>query len=598
MVRLLGPSRLIAVALAGLACAGPPGAGQGMNEGGAGSGGSGTGGTGGAATGGSTTAGDAGTPDAQAPGTFVPDPTPLPDRDTVPGQAPLRRLTLLEYTNTIRDLLGIDGAGSKGRGRFAVDYLGDWGFPQGAFITTSVDALAFLESGEAIGADAARKLPVLLPCNPIPTAEGEQEACAGKFITTFGLRAYRRPLAQKESDKLLALYRTLRGPEVADTFEQAIGDLVEAMVNAPEFLYHREQGPNPPVREGRLLRFGQYELASRLSYLFWGSMPDQTLLDAARDGRLNTTEGLVQQAARLFADDRARGAIEEFHWHWLEGEGFEDITRDPTFIDFSPKVALSMIDESRAFTASLFFGAQADGKLETLLTGTASLVDAGLAKIYGLPAPAGMGLVPVSLDARQRAGIFTRAAFLTRKSYDDQSNPVSRGDAILRRLLCLEIPIPSDIVIPPLPEPRPGATTRERLESLDKQACAVACHSLIDPLGFALENYDAIGAYRTTDQGKPVDASGSLSIPSGTLTFKDAIDLMPQLARTQEARNCMATQWLRYLLRRRELVTEEATLRALARDFGDRGLDMRHLLFGLVRSRPFTHRTPMDGEAP
>jgi hypothetical protein len=599
MVRPPGPPcLLIAVVLAGLACTSPLGVGQGMNEGGAGSGGS-PGGTGGAGAGGSGATPDAGTPDAEPPGTFVPDTTPLPDRDTIPGPVPLRRLSLLEYTNTIRDLLGIADAGSNARGRFAVDInAGDSGFNQGAAIITDVDARAFLESGEEIGAAVAQKLAMLVPCTPIPTAAAEQEACASKFITTFGLRAYRRPLVPKESEKLLALYRTLRGADAADTFEQAIGDLVAAMVNAPEFLYHRQQGPNPPIKEGRLVRFGPYELASRLSYLFWASMPDQALLDAARDGRLSGTEGIVQQARRLYADSRAREAVEDFHWQWLEGGGLEDITKDAALVNFTPEVARSMIGESRAFAAGLFFGPDADGRLEALLIGTSSFIDAGLAKVYGLPAPMGMGLQPVSLNAKERAGIFTRGAFLARKSDADGSNPVMRGDAILHRLLCMDIPVPDNILIPPVPDPRPSVTTRERFESLDKQPCAQPCHAFIDPLGFALENYDAIGAYRTTDNGKAVDASGSIVLTGGDLVFKDAIDLMPQLAKTLEARDCMATQWLRYLLRRREILSEQPTQRALARVFREKGLDMRHLLFGLVRSLPFTHRVLMNGEAP
>jgi hypothetical protein len=596
MVRLLHPARAL-LGVAFLACTHPLGIGT--SEGGAG--GSMSGGAGGAGTGG-TLAPDAGTPDATPGGSFVPETTALPDRDTVPGPDPLRRLTLLEYGNTVRDLLGVTAPAPRSNGGFLLRDVnaGDSGFTRGTPFVNSDDVRAFLVSGEAIGGAAALKLAALVPCSPLPTGPAEQETCAGKFITSFGLRAFRRPLAQQEVDKLVALYRTLRGDPAADTFEEAIGDLVTAMLNAPELLYHREQGANPLTREGTLIRFGPYELASRLSYLLWASMPDQALLDAARDGKLTTTEGLVQQASRLYADDRARGAVEDFHWQWLEGDQLEELVKAPALVDFTPEVARSMAGESRAFAASLFFGPKADGKLETLLTGTDSFVDAGLAKLYGLPAPAGMGLQPVSLSAQERSGIFTRAAFLARKAEIDGSNPVARGDALLRRLVCLDIPSPNDIVIPPIPEPLPGVTTRQRVESVDNQMCAQACHAFIDPLGFAFENYDAIGAYRTTDQGKPVDASGTLRkvLAAGDVPFKNAVDLMPKLARSDEVTTCMSRQWLRYLMRRRELSSEEPTVAALARTLAARGGDLRHLLFGLVRSRPFTHRTPMNGEPP
>lgn len=595
MVRPLRSARsLIGVALAGLACSSPLGAGNGMA---AGSGGSAAAGAGGAGTGGAGAA-DGGA-DARPIGRFDPDPGPLPDRDTIPGPAPLRRLSLLEYRNTIRDLVAIEAPAPALRGRFSADVgAGDSWFTQGAPIVRGEDAVAFLLSGEAIGATAAQRVATLLPCTPIPTTDAEQEACAVKFIGTFGSRAYRRPLTQKEANKLLALYRTLRGPDAADSFEEAIGDLVTAMVNAPELLYHREQGPSPPIKDGRLVRFGSYEIASRLSYLFWASMPDQQLFDAARDEQL-TSDRIVQQARRLFEDPRTREGVEDFHWQWLEGDGLDQMVKDPALGDFSPALVRSMGDESRAFAASLFFGPQADGKLETLLAGTASFADAGLAKIYGLPAPMGTGLQPVTLDANQRAGIFTRAAFLARKAEASDSNPVMRGDAILRRMLCIELGIPPDVVIPPVSEPRPGVTTRERFESVDQQLCGRACHGLIDPLGFALENYNAIGAYRTMDQGKAIDASGAIqNVFASDLVFKNAIELMPQLAKSEEARDCLPTQWLRYFLRRREVSSERPTQRALARMFRERGGDMRYLLVGLVRSRVFTHRPLMIGEAP
>jgi hypothetical protein len=588
---------LIAFAVAGLSCSSPLD-GTGMTEGTAGTGGSaGAGGRGGASGGGS----DAGATDAQPTGTFVPELNPLPDRDTIPGTTPLRRLSLLEYGNTIRDLLAIAAPAPSLRERFVRDIdAGDSGFNRGAPILNGEDALAFLLSGEAIGAEAAQKLSLLLPCLPLPTTDSEQEACAARFITTFGLRAFRRPLLQKESDKLLALYRTLRGPDAADTFEQAIGDLVTAMVNTPELLYHNEQGPTAAIKDGPLVRFSQFELASRLSYLFWASMPDQTLLDAARDGQLDTTERLVRQASRLFADGRARDAVEDFHGQWLEVDRLDEVAKDPALVDFSPQVARSMIEESRAFAASLFFGPQADGKLETLLTGTASFVDAGLAKVYGLPPPMGAGLQPVSLDPGQRAGIFTRAAFLASKADAGESNPSTRGAAILRRLVCLDLLPPADVIVPPPPDPSAGVTTRERFENAHRQMCANGCHLIIDPLGFALENYDGIGAYRTMDRGKTVDARGVIAnlLPSGLLIFKNALELMPQLAKTDEVIDCMPTQWLRYLLRRRERPGEMPTLRELARTFRARNGDMRHLLFGVVRSRPFTHRALASGEAP
>jgi hypothetical protein len=173
-----------------------------------------------------------------------------------------------------------------------------------------------------------------------------------------------------------------------------------------------------------------------------------------------------------------------------------------------------------------------------------------------------------------------------------------RGDTILRRLLCLELHEPPDIQIPPLPEPAPGLTTRKRFESHGRQPCAAACHSLIDPLGYAFENYDGTGAYRTIDSGEPVDATGSITLDAGvTITFKNAVDLMGTLAHHDRVRQCLTTQWLRYLLHRREVEGEAPSQQALLEAFRASGDDLRELMVALTRSRAFTHRTLSPGEA-
>jgi hypothetical protein len=533
-----------------------------------------------------------GPPDSgPAPGTEIP---PLPDDLTVPEVAPFQRLTVFEYNNTIRDLVGA-GVPVFTSDRLRADQGTSGGFSSGASITGSDDARGVLLSALEIADVAVKNLPTLLPCSTALATRAEEDACADQFIARFGLRAFRRPLADAERDRLRALYQRQRAPEIAGSFTEAIADLTTAMLSTPEFLYRRELVPGTAIKDGSSIRYGSYELASRLSYLLWGSMPDEALFTAAAEGKLATTTQLVTQARRLLADGRARDAVQDFHAQLTEVAWLDQAAKDPTFKDYTPELARALVSETETFAASVYFGAQADGKLETLLTSTTAFLDAPLARYYGAPTPMGPG--PTSLPAQQRAGLFTRGAFLASKSDSTDDNPVLRSDTILRRLLCLPLPEPSDVVIPPIADPRPNMTTRQRFEVHGMLACAAVCHGqIVDPIGYAFEHYDAIGAYRTTDNGQPVDSHATIIFPQEKIEFDDAIALSSILARRPQVHDCMSVQWLRFLLGRQELLpSERPTVEALA-DFYRQGDDLRELLVGLVRTKTFTHRALSPGE--
>ena len=532
-------------------------------------------------------------PDGGAtPGSEIP---PLADGRSVPGPVPLRRLTVLEYNNTVRDLVGA-GAPVFSGARLGHDQT-DWAsFARGAVIASGEDARELMRAAEEIAEAAVRDLPALLPCSMPLQGRADEDACADQFIAGFGLRAYRRPLDAAERDKLRALYQRHRGAEIAGTFPEAIGDVVAAMLEAPEFLYRGERRAAAPVMDGALVRFDGYQLASRLSYLFWDSMPDEALFTAAAGGKLDTTTQLVKQARRLLADPRAADAVKDFHLQLVEADGLDELQKDPIFPGFGPALARAMIDETRAFAASVYVGPRADGKLRTLLTSPTAFLDGPLARFYGAPEPAGGE--PVALPANQRAGLLTRAAFLASHADASETNPVRRGDTVLRRLLCLSMPEPSDINIPIVPEPRPTDTTRQRFEAHGRLACAVECHQkIVDPLGYAFEHYDAVGAWRTTDNGQPVDSRATVVFPSERIEFDDAVALSGILAQRPQVRDCMSVHWLRYLLRRQELPQESATVDALAA-FYRQADDLRELMVALVRTKTFTHRSLSRGEGP
>jgi hypothetical protein len=523
-----------------------------------------------------------------------PGPGALSDDATVPGPALIRRLTRVEYDNTLRDLLGVTTSFSKDFGQDSE--AAGAGFVKGGAITGGDDARDFMGAAARVVEAIAPRLGTLLPCSPIPAAAADQDACATRFITQFGRRAFRRPLTEREAGLLHTLYTKQRSPEVSASFEDAMGALVGAMIQAPQFLYHWELGPNAPIKDGNLIRFGAHELASRLSYFFWASMPDEALFAAADANQLANPDQIARQAQRLLADDRARQGLTNFYLQWLEIGPLTQAAKDDTLKDFSPTVAQAMMDETRDFVGSVFTGAKGTGTLETLFTSRSTVVDASLAKIYGVTV-SGTGPQPATLNPAQRAGIFTQLAFLTAKADAGDSHPVKRGDAVLRRAFCVELQAPANLMIPPVDDPVPGgATTRQRFAKHDMSPCA-SCHVFIDPVGFAFENYDAIGAYRTTDQGKPVDATGTVKLPSGTeLKFGNAIELAAQLPRLPEVQQCVASQWMRYMLGRREVDGEAPSLKVAEDVFAKSSFSLRELLVALTRTRAFTHRTLSAGK--
>jgi hypothetical protein len=522
-----------------------------------------------------------------------PPPPPVNPAETtnLAGPRPLRRLSLFEYGNTLRDLLGAPAAPGGG---FSVDSASPGGFLAGASITSSVDAKQFVDASDRVATAVAGRLGSLLPreCGPLPMAN--EDDCARQFIKQFGLRAYRRPLGADEEKDLLDFYRALRGPEVGASFPEAVQELIAGIIQSPGFLYRWELG-GAPIKDGPLFRLDSWEIASRLSYFLWASMPDEALFAAAQKGELQNPERIVQEARRMLADPRAKDTIKDFHLQWLDIAGLPDRQKDPSFSAYSPETAQSMLRETAELASAVLWGPQASGKLEELFTTSSSYIDARLAKLYGVAGVTGDQLRKVQLDPAQRAGVLTNGSFLAAQADADVSHPVKRGVHVLRQVLCVDLPDPTGFDVPPLSEAKPGQTTRQRYAAHAQGFCA-SCHAKIDGVGFAFENYDAVGAFRTTEQNQPVDSSGTVTLPSGELKFSKGIDLIRALGGTKELRDCVSRQWLRYVLRRNEVPEEAGSLKALSDAFEGSGFDLREMLVTMTRTRAFTHRKPGAGE--
>jgi hypothetical protein len=509
---------------------------------------------------------------------------PKPADQNAAGPMPLRRLTAREYNNTIRDLLGDN---SKPADQFPVDKEPEFLFHRAGIVSTQ-DLSSVKTAAETAAATVEAKVTTLAPC-PMGTAE---DVCAKNFIADFGLRAYRRPVVQEETDRLMALYASGRGEQML-TYPGAIRLLVEGMLLSPAFLYHWELGYDAPTVEGKVVRLTPYENASRLSYFIWGSLPDATLFQAAKDNKLSTPEELQAQAKRMLADNKARDTVVSFVEEWLQLDQISTRPKDPAFYpEYNPALQAAMAAEVSSFVTNTVF--DADGKFSSLLTSTNSYVDQGLATLYGVQGVQGTGMKQMALDNSQRAGLFTRAGFLSVNAGTDQSSPTKRGRRVYERLLCGVLPNPPNNVPPPKPASAAG-TTRQHAEDHDKNPCTGACHALMDPIGFGFEHYDGIGKYRTMEKNAMIDSTGSIDVDGSNHKFKDARELSLLLADSPTVARCFATQWVRYAFKRNDTEADQASVNDVVAAFG-KSNSVADLIVGVVGSRSFRYRTPGAGE--
>jgi hypothetical protein len=515
-----------------------------------------------------------------APGASVAAPGARP----APPPMPLLRLSREQYRNTVKDLLGVE---VPHEGLLPDDELGGSGFAVGGSVSV-VDARNLLAAAEHVGQAIAPRMDMIAPC----AAGMAEPACAAAFIGSFGRRAYRRPLAAPERQALEADYARLR--EQGSDHRTALRLLVQAMLQSPYFLYRWELTDERPVRVGAAVRLTSHQIASRLSYFLWNSTPDAALSDAADRGELANAAGVEAQARRLIADPRVEPMVRDFALHWLEISDLADVTKSAgVFPAYTPALMADMQEESARFAAAALLSP--GNGLEALLRGTETHATAALAKVYGATA-AGEKPTKLALDPGQRAGVLTLGAFLSKHATPTETHPVKRGAIVFTRVLCGELP-PTPPDVPAVEPPKPGLTTRERFAAHSELVCAKVCHGLIDPYGFALESYDGIGRFRTTEQGKRIDTSGVARLPSGgEIPFQGAVDLMPRLASSEDARGCLARQWLRLGVGRADVAADEPSVNDAAAVLARPGGSVRDLLVTLTTTSSFLQRSPSPGE--
>ncbi|MCY0988603.1 DUF1592 domain-containing protein [Nannocystis sp. ILAH1] len=503
-----------------------------------------------------------------------------------PGPSPIRRMNRREYDNTVRDLLGADGRPAQA---FPAEEEA-LGFNNNAdaLVVTSLLAEGYLGAAEALAEEAVKDLPALLRGCDVKT-EGE-DACAEQFITEFGRSAYRRPLSGDEVSQLLAVHQT-----AADEFDFATGVrlTLTAMLQSPHFLYRVEFGE--PVDGSDVLKVAPYELASRLSYFLWGTMPDAELFAAAAEGRLAEPEDVAKQATRMLADARSRATVRDFHGQWLELKRIEELEKDDeAFPEFALDLRPMLRAEAEEFLDHVIWDDKGD--LDSMYLAPYTFLNGALSEYYGLDGPSGDGFQKFDLPAGQASGFLTQGGLLSVLAKPNQTSPIHRGKFVRERLLCQVVPPPPDNVDITPPEVDPNLPTRERFKQHSTDPSCSGCHGMMDPIGFGFEHFDGIGRWREVEAGQPIDATGEIIGGTTKGTFDGVPELASLLVDSPEVERCMTLQWFRYAYGRADAKEDACTIDDLTRQFAGSGRRIQDLIVALTQSEAFLFRRAPEGE--
>lgn len=532
------------------------------------------------------------------------------EQNPVPSQG--RLLTRLQYELTIRDLFG-----GLVTGPFATDFPLEnkvLGFGTNAEYHRATSWLSegHMKAAEAIGQQAVAKLSELLPCS----VSAADAACANDFIQSVGAKAFRRPLTEAEQTPL----RDLFALGSAQSFAHGIELVLQAMLQSPQFLYRFDSDRTAPVgaAESGAFAVSGYEMASRMSYFLWNTMPDAELFDAAAQGTLSSAEEVRTQARRMLLDPRAKDGALDFFRQWLTLQGFDSLVRE-----YQPAVPAAYANDWRG-SLELFLqqmlwgqlpksadavepGSAVEGSSETqdmgtlydLFTSNVTYLNPALAALYGVTLPDGAGptdFFPVELDPGKRAGLLTQPGLMALVAHSDQTAPIQRGVFVRDQLLCQPAPPPPPTVNAVPPELDPGLTTRQRFTQHTADVGCAGCHTLIDPLGLPFEGFDQLGRHRDQENGFDLDLSGGIvGVREAALQgdFNGPIELGQRLAGSTQVRDCVATQWYRYGSGRVEQDEDLCSLAQVIATFQNSGGNFGELMVALVSSDAFRYRSEL-----
>jgi hypothetical protein len=507
----------------------------------------------------------------------------------------VRRLTHSEYNNTVRDLLGDQTQPASGFPK--QDFVNGFNNQLEAQGVSPLQAEAYSKAAERLARATFRggDQRGLIPRQPDSPTDA---LCADEFIRSFGQKAFRRPMTASEASRYSGLFLEEAGR--TRIFHAAAAMVVEAMLQSPHFLFRVERGASSPD--------AQFEIASRLSYLLWDTMPSDDLLRAAAKRELTTVKQIEAAARRMLADPRAKDAMDEFLAQWMRFDRVLEATRDRRrFREFNAEVAAAMVEETRRLFNHLVWH---DQNFMEFFTASYTFVNPGLARLYGLPAPnEEFAKVEYPADSG-RSGVLGHGSFLVLTSKPAETSPTARGLFVRNHFLAQEIPPPPagvNTVLPNVTEDTP-MTNRQRLGvHLNSESCA-SCHRLIDPIGLGFEQYNAIGAFqqkmvlqfsagrgneargrRSTIKELDVDSSGYIQGIEDS-AFSTPRELGRLLAASKTCQKAIVKQLFRYAFGRQETVNDQHVIDALFVKFRDSGFRFRELIVALVTSDLFLQK--------
>jgi hypothetical protein len=498
--------------------------------------------------------------------------------------ATLHKLTASQFANSVHDLLGsavplagvepdteMNGFAAVGASSVAVSPagVGQYEAAVGAAMT-----YVFADPKRLTGA---------FPCVPQTAAD---TACLMQALSAFGRHAFRRPLTDAETSRFVNLATTI-GSQAGSSILVGFRHAASAILQSPNFLYRVELGAPSPADGGRL-KYTSFEMASRLASTLWNTLPDPTLLDAAAQDALATPQGVGTQAQRMLADPRAHQALAAFVDDLYALQNLKmaapDLTKFPVWTE---SLRDAMRQELELRVDDVVFATHGD--FLSLFDNKTAFVNNELARHYGLPVAATDGFRKVDLPAASpRAGILGSGAILAGLALPQRTAPTRRGKFIREALLCQTIPPPPPGVPPLPPTTDPNATMRQRLTAHRANAVCAVCHRLTDPIGFGLENFDAVGTYRTTENGQPVDATGNLD----GVPFTNLAEMGTVLRQSPVAGPCLVSKVYMNALGRAAAEWDGTTLDDLATQFAAGGNRVDQLLLKLVGSDAFRFVQP------
>jgi hypothetical protein len=494
-----------------------------------------------------------------------------------PGRTFLHRLSKREYENTIRDLLGVN---SHPASDFPPDGGGGGGFDNNSATLFIPPVLVekYLAAATRVLAEARpERLFTVRPGDQLPKA-----AAARKVIEDFITRAFRRPVEQVETDRFVRLYS--EADSRGEKWEDAIKAALRAVLVSPNFLFRMEV---PRTAEAHMLN--DYELASRLSYFLWSTMPDTELLHLAGENKLHEPAILEAEVKRMLQDPKARDFAENFAGQWLRVHELETSAQpDPgRFPEFTNELRDAMLAEPIEFFYALL---RENLSLLKVLDSDFTYANERLAKHYGIDGVTGNEFKRVALNDRNRGGVLTMGAVLTITSYPRRTSPVLRGKWVLEEILGTPPPPPPPLIksLPSNDRVRDGLTFRQQLEKHRKDPNCAGCHQRLDPLGFGLENFDAIGRWRTTIADQPVESGGQMV--SGE-TFNGPVELRQLLLKRKDlyARN-VTERMFAYALNRGLEAYDMPLVKQTVKKLAENDYRIGVLVLEVVKSYPFQYR--------